>query len=100
MVLQNLLGNHYTLQSTTFDVHQLGWPMHRRRRWTVLCHKVKCKDVSVSLEEFVSIFFRQCAHVVARLCSGLFAGAPSGRGMGCCQANRGVTLTCTCVWTV
>ena len=44
-ILQSLLGTIYWVYSTVMEAADLGWPVWRRRRWTMLVHKQKARDV-------------------------------------------------------
>lgn len=59
--LEKVFGKRYAVQSIVLCPTELGWPVRRRRRWSVLIHRSRLLQATVSLENCVSLFHRACA---------------------------------------
>ena len=54
--LQLVLGQLYFIESIVLSPRSLGWPVERKRRWTVLRHRYKTKAFQSPLSYFASMF--------------------------------------------
>ena len=64
-VLETLLGCIYIVYSTVMEAVDLGWPVWRRRRWTILLHREKARPSSCVVERVVvSYFLHVCSNYV------------------------------------
>ena len=57
-ILLDALGSWYEIESIVIDASQFGWPMNRKRRYTVLRHRVKSLPFRSPLTIFTQMFFR------------------------------------------
>ena len=61
LVLVKCFGDAFLMQTVIMELHSLGWPVHRRRRITILVHKSCVKQACPAwCPLFVSMFKRRC----------------------------------------
>ena len=54
--LQAVLGQLYFIESVVLSPRMVGWPVERKRRWSVLRHRYKTKAFKSPLSYFASMF--------------------------------------------
>ena len=57
-ILSEVLGRKYHVDHIVIDAKCLGWPISRRRKYTILRHKLKCGAMSQPLNDFARIFLQ------------------------------------------
>lgn len=55
-VLEELLGDIYNISTIVVCPTMYGWPVSRRRRYTLLTHKKKALNLPLELREFMCLF--------------------------------------------
>ena len=58
-ILQKVLGQVYFIDVVVLDPHAFGWPIARKRKFTLLRHRLKTGAVTQPLNMFCELFLRE-----------------------------------------